>query len=117
MGGESPLSSTAPATGLQFEELPLLETDADGAPVGEPMADTAVVLEFATNFYSEEGLEEALAAWGNLAGFIVAPSPAGLRLTITDPDPEIEDFSDHFANHVLWATITRSRRQRAEALA
>ncbi len=73
------------------------------------------VITFAKSLYDADALAQSIDAYEALAGFVVEESPDELRVTITDPHPDVADLTDHFANHVLWATITTRRRNEEAA--
>jgi hypothetical protein len=56
-----------------------------------------------------------LTFYRELAGFVVQETAEAYEVSLTDLDPEVEDLADHFANHVLWATITGRRREAGAA--
>ncbi len=74
-----------------------------------------VTLTFNLSLYDLDAIAEAVGAYEQLAGFVVEESPEQVRVVLTDPHPDVPDLPDHFANHVLWATITRQRRSEEAA--
>jgi len=85
---------------------------ADAAP-GDDLS--VVTLTFDRAWTDAEALEAAVDAYRELAGFVVQETAEAYEVTLTDLDPEVEDLADHFANHVLWATITGRRREAGAA--
>jgi hypothetical protein len=72
----------------------------------------AELLEFNRSLYDAEAVQAAAQAYSGLGRFTVEEGEHILRVTIEEPDPEVEELADHFANHCLFETITRSRRGR-----
>lgn len=70
----------------------------------------AEICAFSRSLYAVEAVDEAVAAYARLARFEVAVGEHEIRVTIHDPHPKVAgDLVDAFGNHVLFATIVRSR--------
>lgn len=78
-------------------------------------APAMVTLTFDRAWTDAEALEAAVDAYRELAGFVVQETAEAFEVTLTDLDPEVDDLADHFANHVLWATVTGRRREAGAA--
>ena len=70
----------------------------------------ATVLEFSRSLYNEAAVHEAVSAYEQLAVFHVEATAHTVSVTVSDPHPELADLADHFANHVLFATVGSERR-------
>lgn len=68
------------------------------------------VLDFSTSLYDRDAVEAAAAAYAQLATFELEASESQVVVKISDPHPGVPDLVDHFANHVLHASITGGRR-------
>ena len=70
----------------------------------------AETLSFSRSLYAPEAVDEAVAAYARLARFEVALAEHEIRVTVADPRAEVAaQLVDAFSNHVLFATIVRSR--------
>lgn len=76
---------------------------------------SATSIEFQLSLYEISAIAEAVEAYGQLAGFLVEEHEDKVIVTVTDPHPEVPDLVDHFANHVLWSSITTARRSEEAA--
>lgn len=75
-----------------------------------PAPAPAVTLEFSRSLYAEDAVAEAVSAYGQLARFHVESSEHTVSVAIHSPHPKVPDLADHFANHVLFATVGLERR-------
>lgn len=67
-------------------------------------------LELSRSLYDPDAVAEAVAAFQNLATIEVEATEARLRVTITDPDPDVADvLADELCNHALAHTVARHR--------
>jgi hypothetical protein len=63
------------------------------------------VLIFHRSLYSEAAMHTAVEAYRGLAASIeVVERDQEFAVTFTDPDPDVPDLLDAFANHVLFET-------------
>lgn len=70
----------------------------------------AIRLEFSRSLYSESAVQDAVAAYDELAVFVVEANEHTVCVTVADPHPDLTDLADHFANHVLFSTVGGERR-------
>lgn len=75
-----------------------------------------VQLVFARSLYDLAAVESAAAAYGQLATIEVQSTASHVTAHVSNPHPDVADLVDHFANHVLHATVT-GRRRAAEGAA
>lgn len=67
-------------------------------------------LKFARSLYAPEAVDEAVAAFSELAKLTVQRHDSETEIVVSDPDPEVADvLLDEIANHVLYQTIARHR--------
>ena len=70
----------------------------------------AETLDFQRSLYLPEAVRSAAEAYAELAKIEVTVDDNGVRLEISDPDPDLADrISDELANHALHETIVRTR--------
>ncbi len=68
------------------------------------------VLDFSRSLYDLDAVEAAAAAYAELATFAIEASDGQVTVKVTDAHPGVPDLVDHFANHVLHASVTARRR-------
>ena len=67
-------------------------------------------IEFSRSLYDPEAIDEAVAAFGALATFAVVATEAHVRVTMSEPDPDVADvLVDELCNHALAHTVSRHR--------
>ena len=66
-------------------------------------------LEFSLSLYSQQAVEETIAAYGALLDCELQVHDSSVRVSLTPKTADIDDLSDHFANHVLHLSIVESR--------
>ena len=69
-----------------------------------------MTLQFSRSLYEQAAIEATVEAFSELASFAVTSYEHGFVVEIRDATPEIDDLSDHFANHALHLSITMTRR-------
>ena len=69
-----------------------------------------MTLQFSRSLYEQAAIEATVEAFSELASFAVTSDEHGFVVEIRDATPEIDDLSDHFANHALPLSITMTRR-------
>ena len=65
-------------------------------------------LEFSCSLYPQSAIEETATAYAELAEVEVEAQDSFVRVVLR-PKVEIDDLSDHFANHALHLSIVQSR--------
>ena len=65
-------------------------------------------LEFSCSIYSQSAIEETVSAYAELMDCEVLATESSVRVKL-NPKTEIDDLSDHFANHALHLSIVESR--------
>lgn len=69
-----------------------------------------MTLQFSRSLYDRAAVEATIEAFADLATWTVSEDDGGIKVEMRDPSGDIDDLADHFANHVLHASITLTRR-------
>lgn len=69
-----------------------------------------VRLDFSRSIYDLDAVRAAAEAYSGLATFEVESTDGEVTVHVSGLHPDVPDLVDHFANHVLHATITGRRR-------
>lgn len=75
---------------------------------------TAPTLDFSRSLYDVAAVEEAVQAYAEFASFDVDVTESQVTVELRDPHPDVPDLADHFANHVLHASVARARRAQGD---
>ena len=69
-----------------------------------------MTLSFSRSLYDADAIRETAEAYAELATWTVIVEQYSVSVVCTDPNPDIADLSDHFANHALHLSIANTRR-------